>query len=250
MKIYTEDNEAIPAIQVLPDVDPAPTGYTEVTDIVDAKKYGLSAIDPEIVGWSDRLCLRSKLKVLVYTKMGVAAPADVDDQTKWDLLTAGEKEVAAKYFIISKESFFLEVENDLRLWTVRAGDFRHWTMEDRKLRAEMAESILFMRLQNVDDAKQCMADLHQIAPDTVIDIDGATNKLNGKARVKDLSQQYVEGLEDAASDGIAAVKDWINSEPGTPYENDGFMQLTYPFKGTHTSASVRDELLAALDGNY
>jgi hypothetical protein len=205
MKIYKEDGEAIPAIQVLPDADPAPTGYTETTDIVEVERYGRKKVDPELAGWCDRLCLRDKLKSLIYTKMGVAVPADVDDQTKWDLLTAGEKQVAADYYVIGKESFFLEVENDLRVWTMKATEFRHWTMEDRKGRAELAESILFMRLLNLADAKQCMADLHQIAPDTVIDIDGATNKLNGMVRVKSLSQQYVEGLEDLATDGMRQV---------------------------------------------
>ena len=180
----------------------------------------------------------------------VAVPADVDNQTNWDYLTSDEKAIACNYFVVGKEDFFLEVVNDLRHWTVLSGEHRRWTMEARSHRAELAESILFMRMQNLPDAKQCMADLHQIAKDTVIDIDDVTNKVSEKVRVKSLSQQYVEGLEDEANDGVVAVRDWVSSTVGTPYESNGFMNLSYPLKGTHTSASVRDEILSALDGEY
>jgi hypothetical protein len=154
------------------------------------------------------------------------------------------------YFIVGKESFLLEVNNDLRYWTITAGQYRAWTMQARMQRAELAESILFMRMLNVADAKQCMADLHQIALDTVIIIDEITNMVTNNVRVKSLNRQYVEGLESQENDGVVAVRDWIKSTAGTPYQTNGFMNLTYPFKGSHTSASVRDEMIAALDGTY
>jgi len=251
MKLYKENGEAKhPNIQVLPDADPAPSGYTEITDIVEANKYGSNAINPNTAGWRDKLCFRTKLKTMIYTKMGVAVPADVDDQAKWDLLTDEEKKIAADLFVIGKESFFLEVENDLRAWTLRAGEYRCWTMNCRRERAELCESILFMRMLNLGDSKQCLADLTQIARDTVITIDDVTDKVSDKVRVKSMVVQYVEGLEDEANDGVVAVRDWIQSTVGTPYENNGFMSLNYPFKGTHTKESVRDEMLAALDGTF
>jgi len=182
--------------------------------------------------------------------MGVAVPADADDQVKWDLLTAAEKKIAAELFLIGRESFFIEVENDVREWTFRAGEHRRWTMEARESRAKLAESILFMRLDNLGDAKQAMADLSQIALDTVIDIDDATKKVKGKVRVKRLRDMYKEGLEDVEHDGVVAILDWIKSEAGTPYANNGFMNLGFDFEGAHTSESVRDELIAALDGTY
>ena len=41
MKLYIEDNEAIPAVQVLPDADPTPNGFTEKVSIADWDKYGV-----------------------------------------------------------------------------------------------------------------------------------------------------------------------------------------------------------------
>lgn len=250
MKIYQEDNESIPAIKVLSDGDSAPAGFTEITDIVAAYQHGASAISPKTAGWRDRLSFRSKIKQMVYTKMQVTQPADVANQAKWDLLSADEKRIAAEFFLIGNESFFLEVDNDLQGWTLKAGDYRTWTMGARQKRSDLAESILFMRMANLGDAKQTSADLSQISLDTVIDIDDVTKKTKSKVRVKRLNRQYVEGLEDEEHDGVVAVKDWIQSTVGTPYENNGFMNLGYPFKGSHTAASVRDEMIAALDGTY
>lgn len=250
MKLYKENNETIPAIKVLSDIEAAPAGYTEIVDIVEAYNEGMKAISPEKAGWCDKLSFRSKIKTMVYTKMVIVVPADVDDQTKWDLLTAAEKQIAAELFLIVKESFFLEVVNDLRHWTLEAGHYRHWTTEARNHRAKLAESILFMRMLNLSEAKLVLSDLNQIALDTVIDIDDITKKVKGKVKVKKLNDMYIEGLEDEENDGVVAVRDWINSEVGTPYETNGFMNLGYAFKGTHTSATVRDELITALDGTF
>jgi hypothetical protein len=105
-------------------------------------------------------------------------------------------------------------------------------------------------MQNIADAKLILADMNQVTKDTIIDIDGATNKLNQNAPVKRMNAMYVEGLEDELNDGVAAIKDWIQSTVGTPFEDNGFMQLTYPFQSGHTTVSVRDELLSVIDGTF
>lgn len=250
MKLYIEDGESIPAIKVLPDVEPAPPGYSLVTDIVQSWEYGKVSLKAGVAGWSDELSLRTHLKTMIYTKMQVVAPADVGNQVNWDRLSSAEKRIAAEYFMVGEESFLAEVNDDDRYWMRKSGEYRSWSKAARTERAELAESILFMRMQNPGDAKQALADLNQIALDTVIDIDDTTKKVKGKVRVKRLNAQYVEGLEDAEHDGVVAVRDWIKSTVDTPYENNGFMSLGYPFKGSHTSASVRDEMIAALDGTF
>jgi len=250
MKIYIEDGETYPAVQALQDGDAAPAGYSEVTDIETFYKYGKSSTNNLIEGWMDELAFRSKLKVMIYTKMQVTLPAHVDTQANWDLLNAGEKSIAAHYFIIGKESFLLEVNNDSRYWVIKAGEYRCWTQSDRRRRSEMCEAIIFMRMENLGDAKLTLAELNQITKDTVLDIDAVTNKLNGKAKVKRLNQMYIEGLEDEANDGVVAIKDWIQSTVGTPFENNGFMNLGFPFKTGHTVQSVADELMSILNGTF
>jgi hypothetical protein len=250
MKIYIENGQAHPVVQALPDADPAPVGYTLTEDIVDAHKYGARAVATGLLGWGDRMCVRTKIKDLIYIKMGIVVNNDLRDQAKWDLLTVQEKKIACKYFIVSKDSFFAEVENDDRYWVYEASKYRVWSMKARKIRADLADSILFMRMYDVGDAKLLMADMRQIAFDTEIIIDGITNKTTSPIRIKSLRQQYIEGLESNNLDGVPGIRDWIRSASGTPFQNSGFMQVAYTLKGGHTLGSVRDEMLAALDGEY
>jgi len=250
MKIYIEDGQANPAVQVLPDADPAPSGYTLATTIEDFNKYGLDTTSEDCPTWTDKLCFRNQLKIMIYTKMGVVVPADVDDPAKWNLLNAAEKKIACDYFVVGNEAFFLEVNNDSRYWIIAAGNYRKWTQSVRSERTDLCEAVVFMRMLNIADAKLILSDMNQITKDTVLDIDGATNKLNSNAPVKRLNSMYVEGLEDEASDGVAAIRDWIQSTVGTPFENNGFMQLTYPFQAGHTPQTVADELVSILDGTF
>ena len=62
---------------------------------------------------------------------------------------------------------------------------------------------------------------------------------------------YVEGLESEASDGIVALRDYVNSTAGTPFENDGFRNLDVSnFRPNHTPNSVADELLTVIDNQW
>ena len=250
MKLYKEDSEALPAYQILPDADPAPSGFTIVTDIVEASIHSLKKIDSDTEGFRDKLSYREFIKGLVYTKMGVAVHADAANQAKWDLLSPDEKEIACDLFLVGVESFFLGVTNDIKVWDMKAAVYRCWTMEARQERSELAEAIVFNRMVDKADAKQALADLTQIALDTVIDIDDVSKKLQSKVRVKRLNRQYVEGLEDEEHDGVIAVRDWISSTAGTPYASNGFMNLGYDLTGSHTYENVRDDMIAALDGTY
>ena len=127
MKIYKKNNENIPALKVQDNNETSPLGYTEITTVDDLMSLGLGSTDISISGWTDMLCFRDKLKELVYTKMGVTSPEDVENQSKWDLLSDLEKKASAEFFIIGKESFLLEVKNDLRYWTIKSMEYRIWT---------------------------------------------------------------------------------------------------------------------------
>jgi len=254
MKLYKENSGTRPAAVILPDSDSTPEGFIQITDIVDASEVGLSKIKTSQEGFRDKLSYRSLIKDLVYAKMGVTLPEHVGEQAKWDELDDQEKQVACNLFIVKKESFFIEVVNDIKHWDLKAADYRCWSMSARTCRAELAEGILFNRIADPAKSKQLLADLSQIALDTVIDIDDVTKKTKEKVRVKRLNQQYIEGLEDFEHDGIVAIVDWIQSTVGTPYENNGFMSFDgepgYDLEGSNTFTGVRDDMLAALAGTY
>jgi len=135
MKLYKKNGESLPAVKILPDSDPVPAGYTIVTDIVDASKFSFRLINPETIGFRDRLSYREFVKGLVYTKMTVALPEHVSDQARWDILAPEEKMIACDLFLVSEESFFLGVTGDIKVWDIKAASYRCWSMEARDHRA-------------------------------------------------------------------------------------------------------------------
>ena len=251
MKIYKESTGTHPAVKIQDDATAAPAGYVEVTSIEEIERFGVQSIEISTSGWYDKKCVRAKLKTAIYTKMQIAAPADVENQAKFDLLTAAEKSIACHWFAVGKESFQLEVVNDDRYWVVKATEYRDWTVDVRQTRLAIMEAIVFRRVVDLSYAKDILADLSQITKDTVIDIDDLTKKLISKVRSKRMSRMYVEGLESEADDGIVAIKDFIDSTVGTPFENNGFRGLdASKFRTGHTPDSVADELLKVIDNTW
>jgi len=252
MKIYKESTGDYPAVKVQDDATPTPSGYVEVTDIVELERYGVQGIDINISGWYDKKCVRGKLKTAVYAKMQVTAPADVEDQAKFDLLTDEEKSIATHWFLVGKEDFQLEVVNDDRYWSVKAHEYRCWTMAVRQERLEIMEAIVFRRVLDVAYAKGVLADLNQITKDTVIDIHDLTKELVNPVKSKRMTRMYVEGLESEENDGVVAIKDYIDETAGTPFANGkGFRGLdSSKFRTGHTPDSVADELLKVIDNTW
>ena len=158
MKIYKEQGEDLPAIKVLIDSAPIPSGYIEVTDIFEFKLLASNSWDLDIIGWTDKLCFRKKLKQMVYLKMGVVDSDDVNDQSKWDLLSEAEKRIAAEYFLVYKKSFQLEVENSDRYWIVKASEYRDWIQECRERRLSLWKVIVFARGVNIEHANVILTD--------------------------------------------------------------------------------------------
>ena len=81
MKIYIEDGESLPAVQVLPDADSAPTGFTEATTITNVIRYAGK------VGGYDYKAIRSKVQVLAAT-------------TGFTNLSTPEKELTSQWFAV------------------------------------------------------------------------------------------------------------------------------------------------------
>lgn len=252
MKIYIEDNEANPATKILVDSDPAPIGYTETTDIVTIEKVGMEALNEPVVGWRDKKNVRSKLKDLVYAKMGVTVPADVEDDTKYDLLTDAEKYIALHWFILGKEEWQTALISDDFYWTDKAADYRDWSKECRALRLRRMEALVFRRMLNLEEAKDVMLDLQQILQGTPIPLDGGGNTTS-KVRIRKLNDTFVDGVEGTLEDNAGSfvfesLSDYIDSRAGTSFANNGFRQLAYTFRGSHTADTVADELLNIKDG--
>jgi len=252
MKIYIEDGETVPAVIVLKDSEPMPDGYAEVNSIDGVAKYGMMAVNVYTAGWIDKRCVREKLKELVYNKMQVTSPEHIEQEAKWNLLTSEEKSIAAHWFLVTKEDFLLEVVNDFRYWSIMAKEYRDWTMESRRLRLNLMEAIVFLRVSDLSYAKDILASLTQIMKDTVIEVDDVTNVLNSTVRIKRLTRMYVNGLESLEHDGVIAIKDYIDETSGTPFQNgNGFRGLNASkFRLGHTPDTVADELLMIIDGSY
>lgn len=88
MKLYKENGQALPAWQILGNLAPAPTGFTESTDLSEWDKYAFN-LD------RDFKCVRDSMKDIV-TDLGAG-----DTDAGFNLLDAGDKTLCCKYKIAS-----------------------------------------------------------------------------------------------------------------------------------------------------
>mgnify|MGYP007073179287 FL=1 len=251
MKIFVRDKQTTSIHYFVEQDAYTPAGNEEeVTDIVTTENVGLKLVNLQTIGWRDRKAVRDRLKTLVYTKMGVAIPADTEDPAKWNLLTDEEKSIAVHWFLVGKADFQNEVKNDDTYWICEGQKYRKWTNEVRQQRLEFIESIVMKRMAVLDEAKQVLADMNQISKDTLLDFDDVSKVLNNKVRLRPLTRLYVAGLESEADDGVAALRDYLNSEAGTPFATNGFRNLTYSFNSPHTADTTADECIDVIDGKW
>lgn len=98
MKLFIEDNEAIPAAIVGQDIDPTPPGFTESTEgspfgdshIEDWHYFGMNKVGsvPNFMDWK---CLRDIIRDLVYAKAGTNLANYTAN------LSAAERKIASIY---------------------------------------------------------------------------------------------------------------------------------------------------------
>lgn len=250
MRVYLEDLVHIPNVIALPDGEDPPAGYTETTDAVKIANLGLDAAKLKNPGWFDKKCVRDKLRELIYLRMGITSPADVEDPDKWNNLSNEEKYVATHWFLVAKHEFQNEIVNNRRYWSIEALKYREWSMEVRRARLGLMEGLVFTAIQSLTDAKQILKDLEQIpAGSEAFEFD-AEGKLVNKVHIKSLSKAYVEGIQALSQDGIIGLRDFINSEVGTPFEGNGFRSYSYTCRGGYTIDSLADELVDIIDSKW
>ncbi len=86
-KLYIEDNEVRPAILVLEDSEPNPSGFTESSSIIDWDFYAPRNVG--VIALPDFLSLRTKIGELVVAK----GFSNCDNE---------EKIIASKWFVVDK----------------------------------------------------------------------------------------------------------------------------------------------------
>lgn len=234
------------------------TGYTDKTTIENVGKYGeeITRASP-IAAWRDKKNVRDLIKTLVYTKMGVAVAADTENDTKYALLTTAEQSVALHWFVLGKESWQLAVVNDDKYWTENAASYRVWTTEQvRRTRLRRMESLIFRRLLYLEQAKDILLTMTQVLEGTPIPLDASSPaKTTSPVRVRTLTSTFVEGVEGTLEDNAGSfvfesLFDYIDSRTGTAFAGKGFRNVTHTFRGTHTAATVANELLDIGKGNW
>lgn len=255
MKVYKEDNEAIPAVIIQDDATAAPSDYTEVTDIEGIAEFGVKGIDESTAGWRDKKAVRKKLKQMVLDKAQMVTEVDREDDAKFALLSAAEQTIALKWLILVKEEWQMSEVNDDKYWTVKGNSYRNNSMNDRKKRLRTIEALIFRRLRFVYEAKDVLLDMSQILEGTPIPIDSGTNKTTSKVNIRKMQDSYVEGVEGTLEDNAGSfifesLLDYIDSRTGTSFSGKGFRDLSHTFRGTHTATAVADELLTIADGSW
>jgi len=244
VKLYAEDNEAIPAIEVLKDTDTPPAGFSEITSIELWERYGRQAVG----AWPwfrDYKALRAELGIRVNTKAGFD-PSDPGTYTpeNWSKLDAAEQEIAARYFLVPEGFRATVYTMDEQIELGAAFHANACAARDQRFVRAMAE--LYCRL-SLEHARETEADLQEILKGTELPTD-QDHKLTQKAHTKALGSSYrSNGIEGSIEDnGTIGLFDYLLSRTGTPFEGNGFASKAWPVIGMASCAELADHLYAIL----
>jgi len=135
MKIYIEENEDIPAIIILPDLDPIPSGFVESdNNLVSWHKYGKKLFD--------FIYVATEIQSIVTVLGG----GNLD--TGFEALNDEEKDICSQYSIGSKpvRLIFLGEEKMLQYSKI----IHQKSKEARQMRMKVIYSKLYLELENTD----------------------------------------------------------------------------------------------------
>jgi hypothetical protein len=213
MKLYVENNESIPAIKVLQDSDPAPSGYTEKTSIEDWYKYGNEVLGA-FFGFN-YLTWRTEIFNLIIGIVG-------NDYTNWNNLNNEQKSIAIDLILApySLRVPTISDEQDLKNWNELIVISQGLPVSKYEGRAKIIEK---MR-------------------------EAVSNELRTETMSKEDADLFYKDTFDLISYFQASnspdFKQWLTNEVGTPYENNGFAQKIY------YSITRKNYLLSIYQGNY
>lgn len=213
MKLYVENNEAIPAIKVLQDSDPAPSGYTQKTSIEDWHQYGGEVLDA-FFGFN-YLTWRTQIFNLV---IGIVGPT----YTNWNNLNQDQKNIAIN-LILAPYSLRVPTitdEQDLKNWNELIIISQGLPVLKYTGRAKIVEKM-----------REAVGNELRVETMAKEDIDLFYSS----------TSQY---LQYYIASNSPEFKQWLTNEVGSPFENEGFAQeICY-------SIARKDYLLQIYQGNY
>jgi len=213
MKLYVENNETIPAIKVLQDSDPAPSGYTQKTSIEDWYNFGYEILDA-FFGFN-YLTWRNEILNLI---IGIVGPT----YTNWNNLNQDQKNIAIN-LILAPYSLRVPTitdEQDLKNWNELIIISQGLPVLKYTGRAKIVEKM-----------REAVGNELRVETMAKEDIDLFYSS----------TSQY---LQYYIASNSPEFKQWLTNEVGSPFENEGFAQEIY------YSIARKDYLLQIYQGNY
>ena len=213
MKLYIEDNQPIPAIQILDDSAPTPSGYTEGTSIEDWFNYGRRSLGA-FFGFNF-FTWRNKIQELVIAIVN-------SDFSNWNGLSPEEKEIASELILApySLRTGVVSDEVDKRNWKNLVIVSQGTLVDDITGRSKIVE----MMRESVSD---------ELRKETM-------TKTDTDSFFTDVSAM----LDTFIGANTPDFKQWLTNEVGSPYEADGFEQKSY------FSQAREDYLLDIYNGQF
>jgi len=213
MKLYIEDNQPIPAIQILEDSAPIPSGYTEGTSIEDWFKFARNSLGA-FFGFNF-FTWRNKIQELVIAIVN-------SDFSNWNGLSPEEKEIASE-LILAPYSLRTGVISD-------EVDKRNW------------KNLVIVSQGTLVDDITGRSKIVEIMRETVSD------ELRKETMTKTDTDSFFTDVSAMLDTFIGAntpdFKQWLTNEVGSPYELDGFEQKSY------FSQAREDYLLDIYNGQF
>lgn len=197
----------------IPDNDPVPPGYVDVTSIENWNGVGRA--------FKDYLYCRDRIQELV---IAIVQP----DYSNWNGLTLAQKQVACEYVLAPYVLRVPAIVTD-------AQDAINWQIVIEQTRGVQVNK-LYGRERIIEEMRMLVAEYIRI------DFWGG-----GYASLS-VGQQFYKDTADLLDwFGFTAAPDfkyWLNNTVGTPYENDGFQQKAY------YDVNIKNQLNAIYNGEY
>jgi len=213
MKLYVENNEEIPAIKVLQDSDPAPSGYTEKSSIEDWYNYGGEVLSA-FFGFN-YLTWRIIISDLV---IGIVGPTFAN----WNNLNANQKTIAIE-LILAPYALRVPTISDEQ-------DSKNWL--NLMITSQGIPVSKFLgRAKIVEEMREAVG--NELRVETIT-----------KQETDDFYQTTQPYLKQFIASNSPRFKNWLTNKVGTPFENNGFAQEIY------YSIARKDYLLQIYQGNY
>jgi len=230
MKLYLEDNEDLPAPQILEDSDPAPSGYTDFSqDLTKWKRFGLQ-------------CCSDYLQFREYVNQQL-------DIKTWENLSNEEKDFVITLSIKENSKDDSTASTEKITYLITTGQIPNDPSQGRTFLINKWAKHHVKERESTKNRIACEA-LYSVVGNYLSHDDAARFFISVENLFAAFENQVIRGSQDGLE--VDALFDYIESTTGSVYENAGLSAKGYTMQNGDADASnfIIDLMNILRNGNY